>query len=247
MKLRLLLLGLIIVGITLPAHAVLIYKKMPDFNQTSKKYGPLPGKGYNYCGPVAASNALMWLASKGYTKLLPEKKLSTKSQYEMIKILGSSKYMNTSASRGTGVQSTVNGLKKYIHEKGYKVSIKKKGLGYELGGEPPSPNWIANGLLGSSNVLVNLGWYEYDSKKDIYKRVSGHFVTVAGVKENKLIIHDPASRGKSKNDFITFEQIKSGSFTRGKRKAKGHWKMRGIKSSNKIAIIDGAFRFKVYK
>ena len=70
-------------------------------------------------GPAAASNSLVWLASNGYGRLLPEKPTQQKAQETLITLLAQSDYM--AASNGTGVWGITRGLKKYIESKSYKV------------------------------------------------------------------------------------------------------------------------------
>ena len=68
-------------------------KDTPDFCQTDP-VGKFPGNGGYYCGPVAAANALMQLATSGFPKLRPPAATGKESQIRMIHQLAGKEFMH---------------------------------------------------------------------------------------------------------------------------------------------------------
>ena len=231
---------------------------MPDFCQGDKRYGKLPDDGSSYCGPVALSNILIYLDRTNCPDLIPGEKLSKRDQFTLIKLLGSKKYIQTSPKTGTEPLALMRGLIKYASNKGYKISIKWKGWhdgrNYSTG-EIPDQNWIAGEIKDFSNAILHIGWYKYDVKKDFYKRIGGHYVSVVRIKDDKIIIHDPSIRSGigPKDEYCRFVPIKSGTLSKWHkykaRPAKGYSKIEGlkIKEGADVAIVDGAIVFSLRK
>lgn len=245
-------------------YAKLFFKnsaKIPDFCQGDKRYGILPEQGKPYCGPTAVSNLLIYLDKNGFVKILETDRPDNQDQFKLIQLLGSAKYMNTKINSGTEPLDLMKGLEKYIREKEYDISIKWKGWTngsrYFIG-KIPDKDWIINETVQRSNLVLHLGWYKFDPDKNFYKRIGGHFVTVAGIKGTdgwqKLIIHDPAIRSgiKPKNEFCDLVPLDSGTLSEwdkySPRSAKGYLKLEGIKIKEDadLAIIDGALAFKLF-
>ena len=184
----------------LPAY---LYKStMPNLCQVDKRSGFLCKSPNPYCGPVAVSNALVYLARNGFPMIIsPMGKLSLlTAQYKLVELLV--KYINTTKSDGTYPLDLINGLEKYIRERGYRISISFKGFSenpeederYYDASKIPSLQWIMKGAIGDSNVILNIGYYKYKKSRELkYERNGGHYATVAGFKSTKdeLIIHDP--------------------------------------------------------
>lgn len=197
----------------------------PDYLQTDPAYGGLPGGGRMYCGPVAVSNSLMWLDDNGYDSLAPNTNDSRKDQFDLICLLGSSDYMNTSLMNGTGVNSLLNGVDRFIQDKGYQyVRLQYQGWRYHnprfsTGVDVPNLEWIKQGIRGNSSAWLNYGKYTYDAVSDEYTRTGGHWVTLVGygydsslANPTYLVIHDPAWGDGSSitNLYLLLEEIDSG-------------------------------------
>ncbi|MHC4743082.1 MAG: hypothetical protein ACYS8Z_14290 [Planctomycetota bacterium] len=239
-----------------------------DLTQTARDAG-LPNSGRTYCGPVAVSNSLIWLADHGFEKLAPALHDRRKAHIEVARSLGSDKYMNTSLKTGTGAGGILLGLARYIEDKGYEYRyLKFQGWRthperFSAGEGVPQLDWLKKGLKGDSAVLLNAGWYKFDPRKDEYTRIGGHWVTLVGygVDEkghedpNILIVHDPSPRcGKSPHEYVRMELITAGRLTGNRaglpRSAKGYYKMTGgmhVKSTADCAILDGAVVMKMKK
>lgn len=232
---------------------------MPDLTQTDKR-GNLPGKGRSYCGPVAVSNSLVWLARHGYPNLAPGYNGTIQSQASIAKVLGL-KYMKTN-SKGTNTTRVIQGVRRYVQDRGYRIAY----LGYSgwhwvpsnyfTGQKRPSLAFIKRGALGRSAGWINLGWYKYDPVRRTYKRVRGHWVTLAGYgvdsngkkSPDTILMHDPASRNgrKMATNYVKLRLLNGGTMfnNSGKRtvNAKGFYAIKSGLVINKkadIGIIDG--------
>ena len=151
------------------------------------------------------------------------------AQYKVALALGEKKYMNTNLKTGTGAAAVLEGLSRYVEDRGYKHDYLKyqgwrKHAGrFATGVEIPQLKWTKQGLKGDSAVCMNVGWYKYTASKDEYVRIGGHWITLVGYgadREGKrddavLIVHDPATRaGKGPaHDYVWLKQIKSGRLT----------------------------------
>jgi len=226
---------------------------IPDYYQRSTRFGGFPNEGSAYCGPVAASNALMWLYRNDYGKIIEKSNNALKDQYELIKLLGSEKYFHT-AKDGTNPNELCLGLKKFFDDAGIK-NVKIEYHGWRLmdsqfksGHSVPDLDIIKNDLRSRNAVLLNYGWYKYDAQKDEYTRTGGHWVNLVGFghdgnRENPhaLIINDPDMRVQSAN-YIIVRRMESG-YLKGSlsglpREAAGFHKFKS--SSKGVGIIDGA-------
>ncbi len=206
----------------------------PDLTQTDSR-ARLPARGMAYCGPVAVSNSLEWLARNGYADLIPPMEPGGKpmTQSQLASLLAMEPYMNTSLKSGTGPAELVRGLAKFLKDRGYPEAKivyrgwRKMPAGYSDGKKLPELAWIKESLLGDSAVWLNVGWYRHDREKDTYTREGGHWVTLVGYGENRegkpdpdvLLVHDSATRRKPKpgedkprplNDFARLARISSG-------------------------------------
>lgn len=176
----------------------------PDFCQTDKE-GQFDKGGRVFCGPVAVSNSLMYLAQSGSPLLLDGKEPQKQTQIELIRTLGSPDYMATEGADGTSTQRLMNGASKYVTEHGCKFSkleyrgwrnAKKE---FKPTDERPSLQWVAEAVDNPrGTACINVGWYTHDSATDTYTRHGGHWITVTGASDSAdeplLALHDPASR-----------------------------------------------------
>ncbi len=220
--------------------------EIPDFTQ-SHITGSQHGHGSEYCAPVAVSNSLMWMTN------------SRSDQADLVKLLASSRYMNTDIWRGTTTIDFLRGVDAIAMDLfgGYRSleyqGWKKHPVQFSTGTKVPDIRWITDGVSKDSTVWLNVGWYQYDWLNDTYYRVGGHWVTLVGYDAGILIIHDPAPRaGQSfANEYVHTSRIGSGVLTGKKtglpRSASGYLllgKGMHIKKIADVAIVDGAVRFR---
>lgn len=232
----------------------------PDLTQTDPDLH-VPGGGNSYCGPVAISNSVMWLAAHGYPKLAPAGATPHEQQLQLVRELGSRHYMATSPYSGTGAFGILPGLERYVKDKGYRVKrLQYEGwrghaLAYDVGVRKPDLRWIAAGLRPGGAAWINVGWYKPGPGGQAYHRHGGHWLTVvdAGHDEHGapdpsvLVLHDPAPYAGTKfeNTYVRAEPLDHGWLIDGKNAlpAKGYYKIGGgmhIKRAGDDAILDGA-------
>ncbi|MBX9688305.1 MAG: hypothetical protein K2X27_16470 [Candidatus Obscuribacterales bacterium] len=199
----------------------------PDLMQSDPR-AALPSAGSTSCGPVAASNALVYLAKKGYPKLLDREGIDSKEQAKLARRLAL--MMGVNAKRGASPSSLLKALSRYIESRGYPIEFLKYQGREQLSPEfssriqKPDLQQIKDSLTERSAVLLLIGWYRYSAKKDEYLSFAQHWVTVvgagkieeAGKRAEYLLIHDPAPRsGKLKNsDLVKCELLEHGYFSR---------------------------------
>lgn len=237
-----------------------MYKRsMSNINQMDGRNNVLDKRGKAWCGPVSVSNVLIYLARRHFQMLiLPMGSLSKlASQVKLVETLA--KYMKTNSRYGTDPIDMMEGLEKYVRERGYKTKIKWKGRfdgGSFHQGNKPDVDWIMRGAISTSNTILNIGGYKYNSKKFEYKRGEGHYLTVAGFKANnsELIVHDTAIGGSKGKNVCALSEIERGKFAKQyddclTRYAAGFFKISGIHIPNdaEIAIVDGALVFNVFR
>ncbi|MBN2022774.1 MAG: cadherin-like domain-containing protein [Pirellulales bacterium] len=235
----------------------------PDYTQTDPAYGGFTGGGGTYCGPTAASNAVMWLANHGFPKLAPLTPDRKEDQYHVCATLGSSSYMNTDGASGTSPTAWCAGLENYIEDCGYAITrFEFQGWRYmtppwDTGVNDPNLDWMRDGLQSPTGVVCwNVGWCKYDSATDVYAYQGAHYVTMVGHGVNAsgpnpdyLVIHDPAPRtGMSyTNNYVLPVALTTGTVTGSSsglpRSAAGLYKLTGwpISSKGNCAILNGAF------
>jgi hypothetical protein len=224
--------GVLLVGGRVVADSVTSFKDAaaksagaPDFCQADKE-GRFYNGGRKFCGPVAMSNSLMWLAQNGYPRLIDGKEPEKGTQIELIRILGSPAYMGTEGRDGTGAQRLMRGAEKYVAERGQRFAA------FEYRGwstvpkqqkptdDRPTLEWVAEALASPrGGACVNVGWYTHDAAADTYTRRGGHWMTAtaAGADGDRptIDLHDPASRsGKGKvTHHARLKRLTSGTLT----------------------------------
>jgi len=230
-------------------------RRMPDYCQLDRR---LPDEGLQYCGPTAISNALVWLGKNGYPALLPDEDDLYQAQFKVIKTLGSETYMKTAINAGTDPLDVMSGLDKYIRDCGYEPIIEWKGYregGKYAAGQIPYPEWLEKGMAGDSNIVLEIGWYNYCARCDSFDRTGGHYVTLVGIsmknKFPRIIIHNPSLGGGQtpKPQICRLVPIKHGTLSAWgnypDRSAKGFCKLEGITlpDDSRYAIVEGAIKF----
>lgn len=235
----------------------------PDLMQTLKQARFLGG-GKMFCAPVATSNALMWLGTHGYPKLLPKSQGNQAiAQIQMVHLLASREMMNTSERSGTGPRRLMHGIKQYVESCEYRCAkllhqgwraVPKE---YRHERQAPDLKWMKSEFANDrSAVLWNIGWYQAGKQEGEYERLGGHWVTLVGYQSDKrhsstgdvFILHDPASRAGEtlSHERVFLKKLKSGNFV-GQRadlpqSAQGYYLLGGdfhIKSTADYAILDG--------
>jgi hypothetical protein len=241
----------------------------PDIVQTDP-HARFPYGGIHYCGPCAISNSLVWLGENGYEKLLPEGEERMGRQVELVNLLASGKYMDTTLEWGTSPAAVLQGISKYLRDCGYQYEQlsyqgwRKVPRMFNTGIRTPQPEWIKSGLIqGDSAVWLNVGWYKFNKDKKEYVRTGGHWVTLVGfgVDENGkedpgvVIIHDPGANTpecRFSNDYVRLKIIDSGTLIGGSGtaySAAGFYRMTGgMRVYGKVvALLDGAIRLEMKK
>ena len=92
---------------------------------------------------------------------------------------------------GTRVEDMVEGIKKYIAERGLEPGNPNYDFGLEVGlTKDPDLKHIAGELRRCQDVILLLGFYQLvaENGSSFYVRVGGHFVTTAGVNERERMI-----------------------------------------------------------
>ncbi|MEX2217047.1 MAG: hypothetical protein WD768_23240 [Phycisphaeraceae bacterium] len=235
----------------------------PDMLQVDPR---LPDAGAYYCGPVALSNGLMWLAGSGFPKLAPTGR--DDPQAMMTIKLASNSYLKTFQNKGTSSPRMMLGALKYLNRQGYDGKVTFEGwrtidrqFHRQLGltdQEPrltPDLNRIqdAVGVRDTATVL-DVGWYRHAEDSDDYTRVGGHWVTLVGYTpassdEDRptLIIHnpDPSAGREPAHDSIRCVELTAGTlrgdFQGLPVRAKGYALLQGLTLPKgvDVAILDG--------
>jgi len=248
----------------LPQTSTMKRASTPDFLQTDPA-ADFSGNGSQYCGPVATSNGLSWLASHGYPNLAASGSSAKRRQIAMIKTLA--RLMDTSDENGTGTTGLMRGISRYISEAGYQLSrLEYKGWRRHDSnygqGSIADMDWLKEGIAGeNSSVCLNIGWYERraDGK---YWRIGGHWVTAVGYgvrrggarQANTILVHDPSPRAGSRpsTQYLLLREMSRGRLEGRKAglpvDAAGYLEVQNglsMKENADVAIIDGAVLFEL--
>ena len=144
--------------------------------------------GAKYCGPVAASNALVWLAAHGYPRLLPDASgdvlygglnyatsRTRKAQTELVHAIMDGGFVKmrpedgTSKGGGTSAFGIAQGVRAYVESKGYQIDELKmvQIITNPTADYPPSMlsndlslDAIKKAFAGGAMVWLNIGWYD---------------------------------------------------------------------------------------
>ena len=229
--------------------------ELPDLCQTDPK-GEFAGGGKSFCGPVAVSNSLMAMFRR-------DLEWEDRSQYDLVNLLASPRFMNTHAVKGTGANALMQGVKTFLSRREVKdFSIKFQGWRphwneFRTGHDCPKLDWMRGTLAAGGAVWLNVGWYRAGEDEGEYRRISGHWVTAVGYGQDAegkpnpaiLVIHDPAPRSGlgTVRHHLVLEQLQSGKLTglcrNLPRRARGLYVIRDgihLKRGADHAIIDGA-------
>jgi len=241
-------------AVSLPPY---LYKStMPNIYQRDKQSKILRENGSRWCGPAAISNALVYLAKRYFQMLVPPigNMSELEAQAKLIETLAT--HMKTNDEGGTDPLNLVEGLEKYVKDRGYKTKVEWKGKSKVRETNPPTPMWIMRGTVGTSNAVLNIGGYEFNQKRREYKRLDGHYLTVAGFSSvsSKLVTHDSALGGTKGIKDCNLEKIDNGNFAKDgntrTQSVEEFYKLHGVylpDAKMDFAIIDGAVIFEVAK
>lgn len=210
-------------------QSFILLEGMPSFYQRNIEFD---GGGKNFCGPTAASNALMWLADHGYPNLKPTAENGPRAQTEMIKRLAC--LMGT-YRQGTSVASFSSGIKSYLDSVGYSYkSWSFSGNSYAHKSQsPPDIGLVKAMSTGKTAIWLSVGWYDFDESCKKFTRHRGHWVTLAGYESDqgegdspaRLLVADPESPDKHK--YVTLKKLNEGKLTDGqlRAEAKGYFNL----------------------
>ncbi len=242
-------------GTALPDSYLAKVDSIPDFPQVPPGSGRATGRASQFCGPAAVTNVLVWLDNNGFPDMVPGV-ANASVEYKLMKYLGQDSFMKVGKT-GSSPSNVMSGLYKYCRQRGYRPLIEwrgwRKGGPFKTSGVPDL-RWLFAGSIGTSNVILNIGFYRYEAGTDTYSRISGHFVTMVGYEgaygaNPKIIIHDPSLRSGrvTKHEYCRLVLIRSGTFAKwkkyGVRSAAGWHVVDGIalKKGADCAVLDGAF------
>lgn len=193
----------------------------PDLYQMDPRAGLVNG-GRSCCGAVTMANSMFTLEAMGFTGLTPEGGREFERVSELALLLSGDDYTASASQRGTSVHRMFRAAKGWVEEKGYEPVFDYQGWrpapGFAGAPTHPTLDWIKEQVAGDRVVWLNLGWYQHNQETDTYVRTGGHWVTVVGYGLDKssrkdphfLIIHDSATDGREKSDYVRVEVIPSG-------------------------------------
>jgi hypothetical protein len=202
----------------------------PHFWQLDPRGGFKNG-GQAYCGPVAISDSLVYLAHHGFPELLPAGE-GDEAQIALINLLASPHYLGTDEDHGTGSGSVLKGIEKYVVAHGYQcTTMEYEGLAH-LGrheeefivADRPDLDWMKKGILDPHGaVWLDVGWYTPTGDGQ-WKRTGGHWVPMVGfdaADPYALLIHNPgipANGGQSDDparDVVHLQLVDAGTLDLG--------------------------------
>jgi hypothetical protein len=234
-------------------------RDMPDLTQTDPDLG-VAGGGDSWCGPVAVSNAVMWLAGQGRETLVPSGATERERQLELVRRLGSGRFMGTTTTGGTGTGNLLTGLDRYMKSTGWGYErLEYQGwrghpYRFSTGVKTPELAFIEKALADGGVVVIHAGWYTPSKYNDAYRRHGGHWLTVVGVgidsdgrpAADALVLNDPApyAGNQPEHSFVRVKRLDSGWLMAedGAFPAKGYFSLGGgmhIKRAGDVAILDG--------
>lgn len=177
--------------------------EIPDFSQTDPRLG-LPNGGRMYCAPVAAANAIVWLAlDRGRRALLPATGVTLTDRVAHVALeLGSPRLMSTAPKGGTRFDKFASGLDSFAADHGYRPHLRARTIwgelpGYTDGRAPLSADWLIKRFRRREAVWAAIGFYRI-GRRDELERLNGHMITLVGygvradggLQRDMLVFHD---------------------------------------------------------
>ncbi|MBI3309608.1 MAG: C39 family peptidase [Candidatus Melainabacteria bacterium] len=169
---------------------------MPNICQRNPRRQHLREQGKVFCAPASVANALIWQA-KNYCPFLVKPQGKDSEQTTKLKLVEElAKLMDTISNKGTYINDLISGLRKYVRDRGYKVTTKWKGLDHRDEyhcTRLTDPRWLMESLMHDSNLILDIDITR--AKSPVSKKPEAHCVTAVGFFEpnNQLYIHDPIS------------------------------------------------------
>jgi hypothetical protein len=160
----------------------------PHFFQRDPRWN-LTVAGEYFCVPTAVSNSMVYFATHGYDRLLPEQDDPELAQIEIIRKLASEKYMNTNPDTGTGPSGALTGIRRYVEEHGYNCRLLqyagwrplKHSLRYEAVGTQPNLDWIKSAVANPNGAAwLQIGYFNHADSPNQWKLMGGHCMAVIG-------------------------------------------------------------------
>ncbi|WP_257274188.1 MULTISPECIES: hypothetical protein [unclassified Endozoicomonas] len=210
------------------------------------------------CGPTSVANTLAPLL--GITGL--------EHQHALVIRLAEAFGMNENVENGIGPIELMAGVRSFM-EKNYQLTPDIRYYGWRAeyasakssfnhihSRQPPNQQQIIENIGISDGAWLNIGFYVYDENTAEYKRISGHWATLAGCDSNgELAIHDPAGRAhtaacQEKNQSVTILDAGQLNDRNRKRSAKNvlcltrSFKLPIDQRGINTAIIDGVIFFR---
>ena len=154
----------------------------PDLSQNDARLG-LPGDGASYCGPVAVSDWLIWLADHGYPRLAPPGATRDDRQLALVRALSGPRYLATNATGGTGSLGLLRGLERWVADAGYRVQAleyagwRAHDARHSTGQRAVDLVWLGRALREGAAGFVHVGWYRPPTRWELaHARRGGHWL-----------------------------------------------------------------------
>jgi hypothetical protein len=167
---------------------------------------PMTGK-WSYCGPLAAANSIWWFDSD--KEPFPVKPPAINDNYNLLTSynpgvwddhdpMNVMPFVNNLAwqfdtdgiasgimHNGTNVSDMYCGIGQYLFNSGY------YGFYYEKKGQRPNMSWIQEEVYRCEDVILLLGFWQWDPSYGRWNRIGGHYVTSAGFNSTHIAFSDP--------------------------------------------------------
>lgn len=238
--------------------------QIPDIKQTDQRFG-FPDKGRDFCAPVVVADAFVYLNKNGYQRILDD--ADNPEDVPVRTCCKLAELMHTRTGPGTTTEDFLSGLQQYIAQHTpYSIkSLSYSGWNrhpkeFDIGRPIPDLKWIKDGIQDNRSEWLNIGWYSRDPQTGVLKRLTGHWVIMAGYgigadgisNANTLIARDPdpGHADASRKIFITVAPMTDGQLTGPHaglpRSAIGYLQIKSLGNSGNVdhkdhtGIIDGA-------
>lgn len=227
----------------------------PDLVQSDPEL-KFPLEGSSYCGPVAASDAVLWLAEHGFPRLAPAADSPRVRHLLLAPQLAARQFMGTSPVGGTAPDGILEGLDRWVFKAGYRVkSLRYQGWRnhpsrFATGVRVPTPAFAAQALEAGGIALVHAGWYQPRAWDGAFLRHGGHWLAIARVNMTQnppeMVVIDPAPyAGNTPEEVtVTVTPLDHGYLSEGNVNlaARGYSVLGGgmhVKRPTEVALMDG--------
>ena len=169
---------------------------------------------HSICAPTSVGNIILYEANKNNRSNLLTGFTYNDLQSLCCQMVGILRQLMNTDRNGTTIEHVIEGLKKYIKDRRYKIKFEWIGLfykgSYKVKDEVHLPS-ILERAMGTKNAILWTGEYRFNKRDKIYNRVDGHAATIAGfnLKYNSLLMHDPAISFQKPTFYIISQQKKT--------------------------------------